>query len=417
MVDAHRSNPGLPPATGAVVPPVYLDHQATTPVDPRVLDAMLPYFSDRFGNPHSVQHRLGWQAAEAIEEARAQVGGLIGAGAREIVFTSGATESNNLAVKGAARFLREHNGLDHVINAETEHKCVVESCRDLVREGFRVTSLPVRADGLIELGALANAIDDKTALVSVMAVNNEIGVIQPLEEIGRMCGERGVLFHTDAAQAIGKIPIDVEAMGIDLLSISGHKTYGPKGIGALYVRRRPRVRLTPLLSGGGQERGHRSGTLPTPLCVGLGTACAIAAEEMAAETRRLAGLRDSFVEKLAVAIPDLAWNGARENRVAGNLNLLLPGADGEDLVGALDDVAISTGSACTSATVEPSYVLRAIGLDDEQAASSVRVGFGRFTTEAEVDYAARRIGEVAARLRGETSGPAAVGHDRPTAAE
>jgi cysteine desulfurase len=378
---------------------VYLDNQATTPVDPRVLDAMLPYFREEFGNPHSIQHEMGRRAEAAVERARAEVAALIGAEAREIVFTSGATESNNLAIKGAARFARDKHGRDHVVTAATEHKCVLESARRLEAEGFAVTVLPVGRDGHVDLGRLRDALTERTALVSLMAVNNEIGVIAPLAEIGALCRARGVLFHTDAAQAVGKIPLDVEAMAVDLLSISGHKLYGPKGIGALYVRRRPRVRLEPLIDGGGQERGLRSGTLPAPLVVGLGEACAIAGREMAAEAERLLALRRRLHDGLAARLPGVALNGDPERRVAGNLNLSFEGVEAEKLLARLDDVALSSGSACTSASVEPSYVLRALGLPDARANASLRIGLGRFTTAADVDYAVGRIAEGVEALR------------------
>ena len=378
------------------VDPVYLDYQATTPVDPRVLDAMLPLFSDRFGNPHSRQHEVGREAEAEVEAARAQIAALIAAAPREIIFTSGATESNNLAIKGSAWFHRERR--DHIVTVATEHKCVLESCARLAREGISVTVLPVAGNGLVSLDALAQAIGDRTVLVSVMAANNEIGVLQPVAEIGRLCRERGVYFHTDAAQAVGKIPVDVNQMAIDLLSISGHKLYGPKGIGVLYVRRRPRVRLLPLIDGGGQERGLRSGTLPAPLCVGLGEACAIAAEEMPAEAQRLGALRDRLRARLQAALPDMRVNGDMDRRLPGNLNVSFPGVDAEALMRAVPYVAISTGSACTSATVEPSYVLRAMGVADDLARASVRFGLGRFTTEAELDYACNRLIAAVRRL-------------------
>jgi cysteine desulfurase len=380
--------------------PVYLDYQATTPVDARVLDAMLPYFREKFGNPHSTSHALGREAAEAVERARAQVAALIGADPREIVFTSGATESNNLAIKGAARFLREH--CNRVVTLETEHKCVLESARRLEREGFEVAVLPVGPDGLADLDALAAAIDERTALVSVMAANNEIGVIQPLAEIGALAHAKGALFHTDAAQGVGKLPIDVEAMHIDLLSISGHKIYGPKGIGALYVRRRPRVRLDPLFDGGGQERGHRSGTLPAPLCVALGEACAVAATEMAGEGARLGTLRNRLLQRLREGVPDLRVNGDLDRRLPGNLNVAFPGVDALALLDTLPELALSTGSACTSAEVEPSYVLKALGLDDALAIGAVRIGLGRFTTEAEIEFAAEALTAAVRRQRAES---------------
>lgn len=386
---------------------IYLDHQATTPVDPRVLDTMLPWFSETFGNAHSEQHAWGRQAADAVEAAREQVAALIGASAREIVFTSGATESNNLAIKGAVRFAMRHGRGDHIVTVATEHKCVLESCAALADEGARVTVLDVDAEGFVDPAAIADAITDATVLVSVMAVNNEIGVVQPLPEIGAVCRERGVLLHTDAAQAAGKIALDVETMQIDLLSISGHKMYAPKGVGALYVRRRPRVRLLAEMSGGGQERGNRSGTLPVPLAVALGDAAAIADAELAVEGARLADLRDRMLARLRTEHGDLFVNGSMNRRVPGNLNVGFPGIDAEALMRALGDVAISTGSACTSASVEPSYVLRALGLDDASAGACIRVGFGRFTTEAEVDAAAVSIAAAVAAQRGERPARAA----------
>ena len=377
--------------------PVYLDYQATTPTDPRVVAAMLPFFNEKFGNPHSRNHFYGWEAEEAVELARARVATLIGASEREIVFTSGATESNNLAIKGIAHFYRDRR--DHVVTVATEHKCVLESCRHLEREGFRVTYLPVEADGLLDLEKLKDAVGDQTAVVSVMGVNNEIGVIQPLAEIGAICREAGAFFHSDCAQAVGKIPLDVEAMTIDAMSISGHKAYGPMGVGALYVRRRPRVRIEPMIDGGGQERGLRSGTLPAPLCVGIGEACAIAAGEMDAEAARLMDLRRRLLDGITSRLKDVRVNGDLERRVAGNLNFSFSGVQAEELMVALKDLAVSSGSACTSASVEPSYVLRAIGLPDELAHASIRIGFGRFTTAEEIDFAAARIAEEVARLR------------------
>jgi cysteine desulfurase len=381
--------------------PVYLDYQATTPTDPRVVAAMLPYFTEKFGNPHSTSHRFGREAAAAVEQARGEVAALIGAEPREIVFTSGATESNNAALKGAMRFLRDERRAekDHVVTVATEHKCVLETCRQLEREGFSVTILPVGQDGLLDLDRLAAAIGPRTGLVSIMAVNNEIGVIQPLARIGALCRSRGVLFHTDAAQAIGKIPVDVEAMRIDLLSISGHKIYGPKGIGALYARRRPRVRLMPLIDGGGQERGFRSGTLATPLCVGLGRACAIAQAEMVAENVALEALRRRLLAGLRSRVPGTRLNGTAEHRVAGNLNVAFAGVDADSLLECCPAVAASTGSACSSASVEPSYVLRALGLDEAAARSSLRLCVGRFTTEAEIDFAVDALAAAVTRLR------------------
>jgi len=390
--------------------PVYLDNQASTPVDPRVLAAMMPYFTIDYGNPSSESHVYGHRAMAAIDAAREQIAGLIHAEPREIVFTSGATEANNLALKGAAHFAHEHPTAgapkDHIVTLTTEHKCVLESCAALEREGFCVTYLPVAENGLVDLAALEAALTERTLIVSVMAAHNEIGVIQPLAEIGTLCRSRGILFHTDAAQALGKIPLDVEAMKIDLMSMSGHKLYGPKGIGALYVRRRPRVRLTPLIDGGGQERGMRSGTLPTPLCVGFGKACAIAAAEMGDEARRLKSLRERLRANLAERLPGLVVNGDIDHRLPGSLNISVPGTMAPDLIEACASIAISTGSACTSASVEPSYVLRALGLSDERANASVRLGLGRFTTESDIDFAADAIAAAAARLRvksGETA--------------
>jgi cysteine desulfurase len=386
------------PASGRNLPklPIYLDYQATTPTDPRVVAAMLPYFTEKFGNPHSVSHAHGREVADAVEAARGQVARLIGADAREIIFTSGATESNNLALKGALHF--GAGGRNHLVTLVTEHKCVLESAAQLEREGYAVTLLPVEPSGLVDLDRLSSAITERTALVSIMAAHNEIGVLQPLAEIGALCRARGALFHSDAAQAVGKIPLDVEAMGIDLLSISGHKLYGPKGVGALYVRRRPRVRLAPLFDGGGQERGLRSGTLPAPLCIGFGEACAIAGREMDDETRRLRSYRDRLLRGLKQAFPTLRMNGDAERRLAGNLNLCFPGIDGQALVAVLPELSVSLGSACTSAAVEPSYVLRAIGLPDDLANASIRIGLGRFTSEAEIDFALDRLAAALRRL-------------------
>jgi cysteine desulfurase len=377
--------------------PVYLDYQATTPTDRRVVEAMLPYFTEMYGNPHSRSHAYGWEAEDAVERARGQIAHLIGANAKEIIFTSGATESNNLALKGVARFYKDRK--NHIITCVTEHKCVLDSCRHLELEGFEVTYLPVQTNGLIDLNRLKDAITDKTVMVSIMSVHNEIGVIQPIAEIGAICRERKVFFHTDAAQAAGKIPLDVEAMNIDLMSISGHKLYGPKGIGALYVRRRPRVRLEALISGGGQERGMRSGTLPTPLCVGLGEACRIAEAEMGAEAERLHMLRDRFYKGITEQLPDVFLNGDLENRIPGNLNISFAYVEGEGLMMGIKDLAVSSGSACTSASLEPSYVLRALGVDVELAHTSLRIGLGRFTTEEEVDFAVEKIVGEVNRLR------------------
>ena len=378
--------------------PIYLDNQATTPCDPRVVAAMLPYFSEAFGNPHSVEHALGREAEAAVARARAEVAALIGATPREIVFTSGATESNNLAIKGASRFAaRMGNPRRRLITLATEHKCVLQATADLAEEGFEPVFLPVRPDGRLDPEALRMALATPTLLVSVMAANNETGVLQDITALAALAHQAGALFHTDAAQAVGKIPIDVTAQGIDLLSISGHKLYGPKGVGALYVRHRPRVRLAPLISGGGQERGLRSGTLPAPLIVGFGAACRIAGAEMAAEAERLAGLRERLLARLSDAIPGISVNGSREHRLAGNLNLAFPAARAETLLADLPDLCLSTGSACSSAAVEPSYVLGAMGVPAEVAARSLRIGIGRFTSAAEIDLAAAML--IAAHAR------------------
>ena len=394
---AHRGN----------AMPIYLDNQSSTRLDSRVLEAMLPYFTEQFGNPHSTSHAYGRIAAEAIDEARSEVAEVIRADPRELVFTSGATESNNLAIKGAARFARLYprNGQlrDHIVTLTTEHKCVLESCLQLEREGFRVTYLPVEPGGLVSFAALEAALTERTLLVSVMAAHNEIGVVQPLAEIGALCRSKGVLLHSDAAQAFGKIALDVEAMQTDLLSISGHKVYGPKGVGALYVRRRPRVRLLPLIDGGGQERGLRSGTLPTPLCVGIGRAAAIAAAEMTEEAERLRQLRDRLQTGLARRVPGLRLNGDAERRLPGSLNFCFPGIPAMTLIEACPGIAISTGSACTSASVEPSYVLRALGLSEADANSGIRIGLGRFTTPAEVDFAVDALAAAASRLADEAA--------------
>jgi cysteine desulfurase len=372
--------------------PVYLDNQATTPCDPRVVQAMIPFFSERFGNPHSVEHALGLEAEAAVEQARANVAALIGADVREIIFTSGATEANNIAIKGAARFAAGlGNPARRVVTVATEHKCVLESVQDLETEGFEPMLLPVQADGLLDPDELRTALAVPTLLVSVMAVNNEIGVIQDVAVLAAVARQAGALFHTDAAQAVGKIPLDVAAMGIDLLSISGHKFYGPKGVGALYVRRRPRVRLAPLFSGGGQERGLRSGTLPAPLLVGFGEACRIAAAEMASDNARIGALRDLLLARLLAAVPRLEVNGSMAARVAGNLNLTFPGAGAAAMMRASPDLCVSTGSACSSAEVEPSYVLRALGLDEARAKRTLRIGIGRFTSAADIEFAAEAL--------------------------
>jgi cysteine desulfurase len=377
--------------------PVYMDYQATTPMDPRVFEAMTPYFLEKFGNPHSRGHAYGWEAEAATEKAREQVADLIGANPKEIVFTSGATESNNMAIKGVAHFYKDKK--DHIITATTEHKCVLDTCRHLELEGFTVTYLPVQTNGLIDLKELEAAITDKTAIVSVMAVNNEIGVIQPLKEIGAICRKHGVFFHTDAAQGFGKIAINVEEMNIDLMSISGHKIYGPKGIGALFVRRRPRVRIEPLINGGGQERGLRSGTLPTPLVVGLGAAAEIARNEMEADNKRIAKLFDKLYKGMVENVPDVFLNGDLEHRIRGNLNLSFAYIEGESMIMAIKDLAVSSGSACTSASLEPSYVLRSIGVGEDLAHTSIRFGIGKFTTEEEVDFAIEKVTGAIGKLR------------------
>ncbi len=377
--------------------PLYLDYQATTPTDPRVVEAMAPYWTEKFGNPHSRNHHFGWEAEEAVAKARAQVASLIGANAKEVIFTSGATESNNLALKGVGLFYKEKK--NHIITCLTEHKCVLDTCRHMEQDGFEVTYLPVRKNGLIDLRDLQAALTESTSLVSIMGVNNEIGVIQPLKEIGALCRQRKIFFHTDCAQAIGKIPLDVEDMNIDLMSISGHKIYGPMGIGALYVRRRPRVRLVAMINGGGQERGMRSGTLPSPLCVGLGAACAIAEKEMGAETERLRLLRDRFYEAITTRLSEIYLNGDLEHRIPGNLNFSFAFVEGEGLMMGVKELAVSSGSACTSASLEPSYVLRALGVDVELAHTSLRIGFGRFTSMEDVDFAVDRIADEVERLR------------------
>jgi cysteine desulfurase len=383
--------------TNAPQRPVYLDYQATTPMDPRVLEAMMPYFLEKFGNPHSRNHTHGWEAEEGVEKARQQIANVIGADEREIVFTSGATESNNLAIAGVARFYKDRR--NHIITLVTEHKCVLDTCRHLEMEGFNVTYLPVQKDGLLDLELLKKTITDKTVVVSVMAAHNEIGVIQPLKEIGEICRSRGVFFHTDCAQAFGKIPLNVDEMKIDLMSVSGHKIYGPKGIGVLYVRRKPRVRLVPLIHGGGQERGFRSGTLPAPLCVGMGAAAEIAQREMDKDNEKLTKLRDRFHKRITDRLPEVYLNGDLKRRLAGNLNLSFAFVEGEGLMMGIKDLSVSSGSACTSASLEPSYVLRALGVEEDMAHTSLRIGFGRFTTEDEVDYAADRIIEAVQKLR------------------
>lgn len=378
--------------------PAYLDFQATTPLDPRVLDAMMPYYTERYGNPHSRTHSYGWESEQAIDKAREQIAALLGASAKEIIFTSGATESNNLAIKGVAHFYRQ-DGRKHVITLQTEHKCVLDSCRSLEAEGFDVTYLGVKQNGLIDLNELKSAIREDTVLVSVMGVNNEIGVVQPLKEIGALCRENGVFFHSDLAQMAGKMPIDVNECNIDLASLSSHKLYGPKGIGALYIRRRPRVKLAPLLSGGGQERGLRSGTLAPALAVGMGAAAEVALRDMDFDSKHIQRLSQRMKEGIMSRIPQVVLNGDENQRYCGNLNFSFAYVEGESLLMALKNIAVSSGSACTSASLEASYVLRAIGSNDEMAHSSIRFGLGRFTTEAEVDLAVDLLAKHVGRLR------------------
>lgn len=382
----------------SVTLPIYLDNNATTRTDPRVVEAMLPYFTETFGNAASRSHPFGWAAEEAVDKAREQIARVIGADPKEIVFTSGATESDNLALKGVAEMYADKG--DHVITVVTEHKAILDAAKRLEKDGKRVTYLGVRPDGLIDLDELKDAITDRTVLVSVMAANNEIGVVQPLAEIGAICRERGVLFHSDAVQAFGKVPLDVNAMNIDLASLTAHKIYGPKGVGALYVRRRnPRVRLTAQMDGGGHERGFRSGTLNVPGIVGFGAAAQIALEEMPTETERLIYLREKLRRTIQDAVDETYVNGHPEKRLPGNLNISFNFVEGESLLMGLKDVALSSGSACTSASLEPSYVLKALGASDELAHSSLRFGIGRFNTEEEIDWVAKKVISEVSRLR------------------
>jgi cysteine desulfurase len=367
-------------------------------MDPRVLDAMLPYFTEKFGNAASRNHSFGWEAEKGVDEARARIAGLIGANPKEIIFTSGATESNNLAIKGVAEMYAERG--NHIITAATEHKAVLDTCKKLEKHGCRVSYLPLKNDGLLDLDMLREAITDKTILVSIMYANNEIGVIQPVAEIGRLAKERGVLFHTDGVQAFGKVPVNVIKDNIDLMSMTAHKIYGPKGVGALYVRRRnPRVQLTAQMDGGGHERGMRSGTLNTPGIVGFGAAAAICQREMAEESKRLAHLRDRLRNKLESELDEVFINGTMEHRLPNNLNMSFAYVEGESLLMGINDIAVSSGSACTSATLEPSYVLKALGVGDDLAHTSIRFGLGRFNTEEEVDYVAGRVIETVRKLR------------------
>ena len=382
--------------------PIYMDCHATTPVDPRVLDAMLPYLTERFGNAASRNHSFGWAAAKAVETARQHIADLIGASQKEIVFTSGATESDNLAIKGAANMYREKG--NHLITVMTEHRAVLDTCKRLEKDGYRVTYLPVRPDGLIDLEALRCAISDETILISVMTANNEIGVIQPIAEIGALAKEREIVFHSDAAQACGKIALDVNASHVDLMSITAHKMYGPKGVGALYVRRqRPRVQLTPIVDGGGHERGMRSGTLNVPGSVGFGAAANICRREMVTESARLRTLRDRLKDGLQRNLSGIGINGSMDARLRNNLNVRFSGLDGESLLMAIDDVAVSSGAACTSASAEPSHVLKSIGTPDDLAHASIRFGLGRFNTEEEVDYVIDKVTQVVTHLRERSS--------------
>ncbi len=385
-------------APAGVTLPIYMDNHATTPLDPRVLEAMMPYLTSKFGNAASRNHCFGWEAEQAVETAREQIAKMIGATAKEIIFTSGATESDNLAIKGIAEMYRERG--NHIVTQVTEHKAVLDTCKRLEKYGYRVTYLPVKSDGIIDLEDLKRAIDDKTILVTIMAANNEIGVLQPIREIGRLCHEKGVLFHTDAVQALGKVPFNVIDDFVDVASISAHKIYGPKGVGALYVRRRnPRVQIAEQIDGGGHERGMRSGTLNVPGIVGLGKACEIAQAEMDSEATYLRGLRDRLKTKLESELDYVHVNGSMEHRLPGNLNMSFIYVEGESLLMGINDVAVSSGSACTSATLEPSYVLKALGLGDDVAHSSIRFGLGRFNTQAEVDYVAAKVIDIVRHLR------------------
>ena len=378
--------------------PIYMDYHATTPVDPRVVQAMVPFFTEHFGNPASRNHAFGWEAEEAVDEARKHVADLIGASAKEVIFTSGATEANNLAIKGVAEMYREKG--NHIITCVTEHKAVIDTCKKLEKQGGRVTYLPVQKDGRIDVAQLRDAITDKTILITIMTANNEIGVLQPIAEIGAIAKEKGVLFHTDAVQAAGKVPFDVNQLKVDLVSLSAHKMYGPKGVGALYVRRRnPRVLLAEQISGGGHERGMRSGTLNVTGIVGFGKAAAIAKAEMATESERLRGLRDKLNAALHANLDEIFINGSVEHRLPHSLNISFAYVEGESLLMGINDVAVSSGSACTSASLEPSYVLKALGAGDDLAHSSIRFGLGRWTTEEEVNYVVERLTNVVRRLR------------------
>jgi cysteine desulfurase len=382
----------------AIKLPIYMDNHATTPVDPRVLDAMLPYFGGKFGNSASRNHAFGWAAEEAVENARGQIASLIGATPKEIIFTSGATESNNLAIKGAAEMYREKG--NHIITQVIEHKAVLDTCKRLEKYGFEVTYLPVGKDGIVDPEAVRKAITPRTILISIMYANNEIGIINPIAAIGKIAKEHGVLFHVDGVQAVGKIPVDVQKDNIDLLSITAHKIYGPKGVGALYVRRRnPRVQISAIIDGGGHERGMRSGTLNVPGIVGLGKACEICQKEMAEESVRMRRMRDHLKDGIFAKLDEVYINGSMEHRLPNNLNISFAYVEGESLLMGINDVAVSSGSACTSATLEPSYVLKALGVGEDLAHTSIRFGLGRFNTEEEVDYVINRMVEVVSRLR------------------
>jgi len=382
----------------AIKLPIYMDNHATTPVDPRVVEAMLPYFGEKFGNAASRNHEFGWVAEEAVENARGQIARLINATPKEIVFTSGATESTNLAIKGVAEMYREKG--NHIITQVTEHKATLDTCKRLEKYGYEVTYLPVEKDGRINLDDLRRAITPKTILISIMYANNEIGVVQPIAEIGKIAKEKGVFFHVDGVQAVGKIPVDMQKDGIDLMSISAHKIYGPKGVGALYVRRKnPRVQLSAIIDGGGHERGMRSGTLNVPGIVGLGKACELCQNEMAEESAKLRRLREKLTHSIMSRLDETFINGSMEHRLPHNVNISFAYVEGESLLMGINDVAVSSGSACTSATLEPSYVLKALGVGEDLAHTSIRFGIGRFNTEEEVDYVANRVVDTVTRLR------------------
>ncbi|MBI3596171.1 MAG: IscS subfamily cysteine desulfurase [Nitrospirae bacterium] len=378
--------------------PIYMDNHATTPMDPRVLEAMMPYFTEKFGNAASRNHSFGWEAEKAVDDARRQIATLIHADPKEIIFTSGATESDNLALKGVVEMYREKG--DHIITSVTEHRAILDTVKRLEKQGMKVTYLPVDKDGFVNPDEVSKAITDKTILISIMMANNEIGTVNPIAEIGRIAKSRGVLFHCDATQGVGKIPVDVEAMGIDLMSFSAHKIYGPKGVGALYVRRKnPRVRLAPMMDGGGHERGMRSGTLPVPLIVGFGKACEICMQVMPEESKRLTEMRERLKAGILKNLDEVYLNGHPTKRLPNNLNLSFAYVEGESVLMGLKEIAVSSGSACTSATLEPSYVIRALGVGSDLAHSSIRFGLGRFNTEEEVDYVIKRVTETIQKLR------------------